>query len=591
MSVFNNFDVLFFPRRSFETGAINWSLPWYPFMMRIMPRVLLLLFVFSTITMMFIARCGLNMDIQATQGQGQDGRSSNDLDQNKKIAAQINYAEILNQKEQQYTAEINRLRQEILDLRKQFDSEKRSRLVLRSVANSENNANQPATGHLQQRGIAMPPLDGKNKVPSDEEIFMTQVFNYDKREVLGDFLKEKLKDGELIQGIGYNHEYEMFPFCRFTLTRLYMLDPGLGKRVVEKPIGYKKKDFMEVISYGAEKLNKEFNINLKTDDFAEGIYRTEPSIGTHYELYFHDSGKTKNRHYRKITVMRPFGPLITASTQVVDTSKTVINIILPLSGRISTFQTFMARFIKVCILRDKHVYLTVVYFGHDGLSEVKSLLSKISKRYRFKHIKLVTLNEKFSRGRGLQIGAQAWVQGDVLMFLCDVDIVFSLDFLERCRMNAEQGKRVYYPIVFSLYNPKVVYSLQDMVIPSEHEQLTISRDTGFWRDFGYGMTCQYRSDFLRIKGFDEKIIGWGMEDVQLYRKYIKSKIMVIRATDPGIFHVYHEKACDPQLPKDQYRSCIHSKSLNEASHAQLGMLAFKDEIDIHKAAQKKARGR
>ncbi|XP_076980642.1 chondroitin sulfate N-acetylgalactosaminyltransferase 2 isoform X3 [Tamandua tetradactyla] len=223
-------------------------------------------------------------------------------------------------------------------------------------------------------------------------------------------------------------------------------------------------------------------------------YRTERDKGTQYELFFK---KADLMDYRHVTLFRPFGPLMKVKSEMIDISRSIINIIVPLAERTEAFAQFMQNFRDVCIHQDKRIHLTVVYFGKEGLSKVKSILESVASESDFQNYTLVSLNEEFNRGRGLNVGARAWDKGEVLMFFCDVDIYFSAEFLNSCRLNAEPGKKVFYPVVFSLYNPAIVYANQDVPPPVE-QQLVHKKDSGFWRDFGFGMTCQYRSDFLAI---------------------------------------------------------------------------------------------
>lgn len=324
---------------------------------------------------------------------------------------------------------------------------------------------------------------------------------------------------EILHGLPLNNEYELIPFNHFTFSRVYPIELGLGKRVVEKPIGYKRKDLLDSLIKGMETLNKNLTgANRYTlDDFIEGIYRNEPTTGTQFELYFrtkdaNKTGNNNNNHHEhswsnhgttKLIVMRPFAPLQTIKIEVHPKipEKELIHIILPLSGRTATFQSFMDKFVKIALKNDRRAHLTVVYFGEDGLSEARAIMSRVvsmkNSGGNSSNLKLLALNETFSRAKGLRVGAErVWdstdKKKDVLLFMCDVDIVFSAKYLDRCRWNTKPGRKVYYPVVFSLYNPHVVYTLQGKDIPLETDQLLISRDTGFWRDFGYGMTCQYR---------------------------------------------------------------------------------------------------
>ncbi|KAG8135203.1 hypothetical protein E2320_008245 [Naja naja] len=367
-----------------------------------------------------------------------------------------------------------------------------------------------------------------------------------------EYLHSQIDKAEVSIGAKLPSEYAAIPFESFTSMKVYQLEMGLTRHPEEKPVRKDKRDeLVEVIEAGLEVINN-------PDD--EGYYRTERDKGSQYELFYK---KADDMEYRHVSLFRPFGPLMKVKTETVDISQSMINIIVPLAERTEA---------DVCINQDKRIHLTVVYFGQEGLSEVKSILESVAREADFHNYTLVSLNEEFNRGQGLDVGARAWEKGEVLMFFCDVDIYFTAEFLNSCRLNTEPGKKVFYPVVFSLYNPAIVYANQDGPPPVE-QQLVHKKDSGFWRDFGFGMMCQYRTDFLAI--------GWGGEDVHLYRKYLHSNLMVVRTPVPGLFHLWHEKHCADELTPEQYRMCIQSKAMNEASHSHLGMLVFREEIETH----------
>ena len=425
----------------------------------------------------------------------------------------------------------------------------------------------------------------KIKTPKEEELIRKAVF-YE------NYIRETLNETELYRGAFYNNEYEVFPFNTFTLTRIYMVDPGLGKRVIEKPIAMKKREINEVVGHGVDTLNEGIYTGdvYSPSDFLFGIYRTEATLGVHYELYFKDKSQRGNvtTVFRKVVLARPFAPMRLIHKSVEKNYRDVIHVVLPLQGRVAQFQKFMERFLHIGVVQDKRVSLTIVYFGKNLLSKIEQVIQLSKKVSQFEDIHLVQLKGNFSRGRGLNEGARSVAEraetgSNSLLFFCDVDIVFTQEFLERCRLNSKPGERVYYPIVFSLYNPRLVYALHQSAPPPDAQLFVISKESGFWRDFGFGMTCQYFSDFKNISGFDdEDNVGWGREDSELYKKYLKSAIFVVRSTDYGIFHQWHAKECATSLKQSQYHDCIRSKALNEASHAQLGILAFSTEIDMYR---------
>lgn len=266
-----------------------------------------------------------------------------------------------------------------------------------------------------------------------------------------------------------------------------------------------------------------------------------------------------------------------ASPAVVSKKAEHIDIIMPLMGRFKIFQRFMDNIENVILKPRANARLVLVlYKAQDDPSahqQTLDLVQQYKDKYGQEYIEVVETTSEFSRGPGLQLGAERCSQ-DSLLFFIDVDIIFTPSSLERVRSNTHKGSHVYFPIVFSQFDPEpVCYSgsphcnCKGAECTLKEEDLTEA--AGYWRQFGFGIAAMYRSDYHKVGGFDLSIRGWGKEDVDLYTKFIENNYVIFRAVDPGMTHIFHTIQCSDTLESAQLIMCINTKAQSYASTSLL----------------------
>lgn len=289
--------------------------------------------------------------------------------------------------------------------------------------------------------------------------------------------------------------------------------------------------------------------------------------------------------------------------------KPKIVFVLPIAGRYDTFHRFLITFERVAIEQDKHSDLLVVIFGDTASIERHlQLLMELRQRHTYKQINCIQRNEEFSRGVALDVAARSsYIEDNDIMLFIDVDMVFQLETLQRIRLNTIQGRYVYLPIVFSQYDPKRRWRGEN--VENAHTPYDeITNESGYFRQFGYGICAIYKSDILDkdINGFDKDITGWGLEDVKFLDKIVKvgnrrngylvntaeipiqydetvqkiRRLSIFRAPDPTLVHIYHEINCDVKLDAPQYNMCLGTKANSMGSTSFMEHLFYNNKNNI-----------
>ena len=376
--------------------------------------------------------------------------------------------------------------------------------------------------------------------------------------------------------INNSEKWEMFT------SKLFYPDLSL-KAPIARIRGALKIEINNILEEAKEFANEEIRKNrrlgkLKDQEMNFGYRRFHPLYGIQHVVQLtvigtkrhrnKNTGETKTIHIsyeRSFYTQQPFANL-RYTTEPLAGMPPYVHFLVPLEGRLETFRRFMANFELVCLKVLQRVKLVVAYSSSVSSPHVhKDVMRKYQEKYPEADLIWIDVEGNFSRGIALSLAADQFDQA-ALLFLCDVDLIFNSEFIDRCRHNTALGKRVYFPIMFTQFDPELTYS--NKTKPNSH--FTINKDAGIWRSFSYGPACIYHQDMDAVGGFDTSIRGWGLEDVDLFEKFVHHpEIEVFRAADTGVIHVYHKINCDPNLPVIQYTQCQGSKASILASQKSL----------------------
>ncbi|KFB41729.1 AGAP001010-PA-like protein [Anopheles sinensis] len=223
-----------------------------------------------------------------------------------------------------------------------------------------------------------------------------------------------------------------------------------------------------------------------------------------------------------------------------------IMFVIPLSGRSDTFMRFLRNFEEVALRQDQHTDLLVSMFVEPVESPVvMQLLDGLKARYPANRINYLQLHGNFSRGVALDRAIHSsYCDPDDILFFIDVDMIFTVQSLDRIRHHVIRHRQIYLPIVFSEYDPRPPNTIlaeaeAAMMVggggaPTTTTTTTteqprnfstpyaINDERGYFRQFGYGLAGIYKADLLHpdLKGFSTDITGWGLEDVKFLESVI-----------------------------------------------------------------------
>jgi hypothetical protein len=340
----------------------------------------------------------------------------------------------------------------------------------------------------------------------------------------------------------YQHWQYFDPFYLYT-------DDNTDPYVPVKAYKFYSLELKKAIQEAVKVVSKKHHpARMKFKRLYNGYVRRDPLQGNEYiiDALFINRRRPRKSYNERVRLLRPLSNSYVLQSSKSNTSDK-ITIVVPISGVTQRCFEFLNMYANTSLANQEATRLVLVVYGDKDINEIQERIDTIKGRFESAEMTIVKGEGSFSRAKALHQGMTTLQKSD-LAFLCDVDLTIERGFWNRCRRNTVEGKMVYYPEVFKLYNPKFT--------GDDHRK--ISRKQGHWVNYGYGMLCIFKSDYDAVGGLNTEMMGWGGEDVDFFEKVLRSKLEILQSPDVGLIHRWHPNVCETN--SNNKIPCINSRA-------------------------------
>ena len=334
-----------------------------------------------------------------------------------------------------------------------------------------------------------------------------------------------------------------------------------SKHSPSRPISNtEKKDiaqvFKAVVNYH---MSHGFFSNKSKISLESGLKRLDPQRGADYIFQIVEKENEGFMSTKFLYSLCELLPVQVTSLKTADYKSTKVNFVVATPSVSRGFQRFIMSFENSFLAKTPPalvglliiVYSDGIFRNYDkDLFAVSTLVHLYKKKYPEADLRLVTIKKAYSRMGMIKIASKEYPSYE-LLFLADIHIDFSVQFLGRCRMNAIENKQVYFPAVFNPYNPSEIY--KEKVLSPYATKFQISEGRGSWIQDSFHLACIYNYDLMKIiNEKEESNSDWNLVD----KLILRGDVRIFRSLEPGLVHMWQDECKEVEPGSLEEKLCL-----------------------------------